>query len=402
MRAAPRFLIVTRSYKPRILIFSDFYLPGYKSGGGVRSLVNLVERLGDKFDFRVVARDHDGWTDKTPYDSVKINDWNQIGKARVFFLSKDQITLRNVKKLVEDAHPKSIYANSYFSTLTMFLVLLRKVGNFRGLPLIIGPGGELSTGSLNNKKSKKQIYLKISDALNLYENIIWRAASDFEKTEIERVQGKAEKIFIVPDMPPQRIFPEFDIGSKPRKKVGELNMVYLSRLHPVKNLKFLLEMLPSIEDKVVLDIFGPIDHHEYARECAEIIKNFPPHLKATMKGEVVHENVPGTLEKYNFFILPTTGESFAHIIPEALAAGCPLIISDRTPWKNLAKKGVGWDLPLEDESRWIEALKYCVNLSAAEYKEMALNARNYLNSWLADEAAVKTTEELFNYSLSVK
>jgi glycosyltransferase involved in cell wall biosynthesis len=402
LRAALRFWNVTRNYKPRILIFSDFYLPGYKSGGGVRSLVNLVERLGDKFEFRVVARDHDGWTDKTPYRTVKINDWNQIGKAQAFFLSKDQITLRNVKKLIEETSPKSIYANSYFGTLTMFLALLRKLGKFRDLPLIIGPGGELSTGSLNNKKGKKQVYLKMAGAINLYENVIWRAASDFEKNEIERIQGRGEQIFIVPDMPPKQIFPEFDIGRKPFKKKGELNLIYLSRLHPVKNLKFLLEILPNIEDKVVLDIFGPVDHHEYARECGEIIENFPPHLKVTLKGEVVHENVPRTLEKYNFFILPTTGESFAHIVPEALAAGCPLIISDRTPWKNLAAKGVGWDLPLEDKTRWIEVLKRCVKLDAAEYETLSRNARNYLNSWLADEAAEKTTEELFNYSLSVK
>lgn len=366
----------------------------------MRTLVNMVERLGDEFDFRIVTRDHDGKTDKTPYTNVRINDWNQIGKARVFYLSKDKIKLGSVKKLIEEVSPKSIYANSYFSTFTIFLVLLRKFGELRKLPLIVGPGGEFSAGSLNNKKNKKQVFLKTARALNLYENIIWRAAADFEKDEIKRMKGKGGRIFVAPDMPPKQIFPEFDFNRKPFKKKGELNMIYLSRLHPVKNLKFLLEMLPKIEDKVTLDVYGPVDNHEYVRECEQLIENLPPHLKVAVKGEVQHENVLPTLEKYNFFVLPTTGESFGHIIMEALAAGCPVIISDRTPWTDLQAKGIGWNLPLENEALWIDVLKNCVKMDAAHYREMSLCARNYLNNWLADGEIEKTTTDLFNYSLS--
>ena len=54
------------------------------------------------------------------------------------------------------------------------------------------------------------------------------------------------------------------------------------------------------------------------------------------------------LFEYHFFILPTLGENFGHVFIEALAAGCPLIISNRTPWLELEKKGIGWDIPLEN------------------------------------------------------
>jgi glycosyltransferase involved in cell wall biosynthesis len=386
--------------KPTVLIFCDFYLPGYKSGGGMRTLVNMVDRLGEKFDFRIVTRDHDGKTDKTQYKNVKINDWNEVGNAKVYYLSKDNIKLQTVKRLIEETHPKSIYVNSFFSTLAVFILLLRKLRRIPNLEIIVAPEGELAPGALGLKKNKKQLYLKFAKAIGLYKNVIWKATADFEKQEIEKVKGKGGKIFIAPNMPPKQIFPEFDLKNKPYKNSGELNVVYLSRLHPIKNLKFLLELLPNIKDKLYLDIFGPVDNHRYVEECEEIIKNLPENLNVRMKGEVSHENVTKTLEKYNFFVLPTQGESFGHIISEALAAGCPLIISDRTPWINLEEKGIGWDLPLDNKNKWIDTLNHCSSLGNAAYSDLATNARNYLNNWLADTEIEKATEDVLNYSLS--
>jgi len=179
-----------------------------------------------------------------------------------------------------------------------------------------------------------------------------------------------------------------------------LNIVYLSRLHPIKNLKFLLEILPNIKDKVYLDVFGPVDNHQYVEECEKLMSQLPENLNVRMKGEVAHENVNQTLEKYNFFVLPTEGESFGHIIAEALASGCPLIISNRTPWVNLEEKGIGWDLPLEDKNKWIDTLKYCIKLNNRDYLKLAANARNYLNEWLAEAKIEKNTEDVLNYSLT--
>ena len=232
----------------------------------MRTLVNMVDRLGEKFDFRIVTRDHDGKTDKTQYKTVKINDWNEVGNAKVFYLSKGNIKLKTIKKLVEEVQAKSIYINSFFSTLSVFVLLLRNLQQIPRSEIIVAPEGELAHGALGLKKNKKQLYLNFTRALGLYKNIIWKATADFEKEEIEKIKGKGGKIFIAPNMPPKQIFPEFRLKNKPYKKTGELNVVYLSRLHPIKNLKFLLELLPNIKDKVYLDVLGPVDNHQYVEE----------------------------------------------------------------------------------------------------------------------------------------
>jgi len=89
-----------------------------------------------------------------------------------------------------------------------------------------------------------------------------------------------------------------------------------------------------------------------------------------------------TLLNYHFLVLPSLGESFGHVIVEALAAGCPLIISDTTPWQRLEEKGIGWDIPLDDVGRWREILNLCLNMDDVTYRKMSLNARRFIEAWL--------------------
>jgi len=56
-----------------ILTFVGYYLPGYKAGGPIRTVANMVERLGNDFQFKIVTADRDlGDTDN--YSSVKIDE----------------------------------------------------------------------------------------------------------------------------------------------------------------------------------------------------------------------------------------------------------------------------------------------------------------------------------------
>ena len=73
-------------------------------------------------------------------------------------------------------------------------------------------------------------------------------------------------------------------------------------------------------------------------------------------GEAAHRDLQRRLSTYDVMILPTLGENFGHIIVEAWAAGCPVLISDRTPWRQLTSQGLGWDVPLDHEA-WIRAIR---------------------------------------------
>ena|ERR1039458_4437225 len=68
-----------------VLVLVGTYLPGYKTGGPIRSIANLVAALGEEFPFRIVTLDRD-LGDKAPFPGVVVNQWIQIGQADVLYL----------------------------------------------------------------------------------------------------------------------------------------------------------------------------------------------------------------------------------------------------------------------------------------------------------------------------
>ena len=67
--------------QPIILVFCDYYLPGYKAGGPVRSISQLVGALGKEFSFKVVTRDRDLGDDDS-YPGIETADLvREIGRA---------------------------------------------------------------------------------------------------------------------------------------------------------------------------------------------------------------------------------------------------------------------------------------------------------------------------------
>ncbi len=84
---------------------------------------------------------------------------------------------------------------------------------------------------------------------------------------------------------------------------------------------------------------------------------------------------------------------------ESLAAGCPLIISDKTPWLNLEEKEIGWDLALNKPEIWSEKLNYCISLDQKEYSRLSRNARKFAESMLSEKTTEADTVRILNYGL---
>jgi len=72
------------------------YLPGYKDGGPVRSIKNLIDRLGNEYDFHILTADRDHG-DTCPYPDIKVREWNQVGNAKVFYVEPGGFDAETVK-----------------------------------------------------------------------------------------------------------------------------------------------------------------------------------------------------------------------------------------------------------------------------------------------------------------
>jgi glycosyltransferase involved in cell wall biosynthesis len=378
--------------KPTILIFTEYYLPGSKGGGPIISIKNMVDALSDYYNFKIITLDRD-LGDSKRYSNIN-QGWNKVGKAQVLYLSPEELKIITFTSLFQKEDFDILYFNSFFSPYFTFKPLwayrclkLRK-------PVVIAPRGEFSPGALKIKPLIKRFYLLLAKHIFPKNRIIFQASSEMEKREIRKVIKKQE-IVIAPNL---RTQPKEDIGS-PDKSKGCLKAIFLSRISPKKNLDTALRILKNVKGKLTFDVYGPIEDKAYWHRCQSLMKLLPKNIKVVYKGQLSHKEVIPTMSNYHLFFFPTRGENYGHVIHEALLAGCPILISDQTPWQNPKEKGIGWNIPLNKEQEFIKALEYMISLSRNEFRKMSKSAREYGIRISKDKKVIQQNIELFNKSI---
>ncbi|QAA34736.1 glycosyltransferase family 4 protein [Clostridium manihotivorum] len=359
--------------KKKVLILNGQYIPGYKGGGPIQSCLNMVENLAEKFEFLVLTADRDYKSDK-PYENIKINQWNCVGQAKVFYMSPEMQTLGGFRKLLNETEFDSIYLNGFFSPIfTIKPLILRRLGRLRKVNIILTPRGDF-TGGCENKKIKKYTYILLCRLIGLYRNVRWHATSKLEEKDIKKRFPKAD-VFVVPNLPAK-----FEVREPAiHKRTGELRLVFVSRIFPKKNIKFALEVLKKVKiGNVIFDIYGPMEDKAYWQECENIIKELPENVKVSYKGEVSHSEVPHIFEKYHAFFFPTLGENYGHVIVEAMMNNCLMILSKGvTPWDDCDGNG-GFIESLSNKDGFRDIIGRLVDIDDKEFRELTCKNREYV------------------------
>lgn len=375
--------------KPVVLAFVPYYLPAYKSGGPVRTIANMVEMLGDQLDFRIVTSDRDA-REINPFTYITVQSWNLVGKALVYYVDRNKLTLGEVRRLILNTPHDILYLNSFLSYhFTQKPILTRKMYSRSPQPAVIAPRGEFSQGALAIKRLKKQLYLRLVKMIGLYRNITWQASSEFEADDIRRTMGStAKKIIIAPDLPTISTIGvnERDIRLAENEK---LKIVFVARISPKKNLDLALQVLSQITIPVQFNIYGSVSDQNYWRQCQEFTKNMPSNIEVCYHGVVEHAEVFNVLAENDLYFLPTHGENYGHSIIEALMAGVPVLISDQTPWQDLDHAGVGWVRSLDD----IEAYKEIIEQFAMTEVSLRMAQRERSRNYATKVAKNSTIKE---------
>jgi len=103
---------------------------------------------------------------------------------------------------------------------------------------------------------------------------------------------------------------------------------------------------------------------------------------------------------HDLFFLPTRGENFGHVIHEALNAGLPVLISDRTPWSGVTAAGAGWALPLTAPEPFVRVIEQVAALDAPSRDALGRRAAAYGRDNGLDASAVADNVRLFTGALA--
>jgi len=363
--------------KASILTFVPYYLPGYKSGGPIRSIKNMVERMSRNFNFKIVTSDRDA-TDTSSYNGIKSDTWIRVGEANVYYSSRQGRSFCQLYKILNNTTYDILYLSSvFFFDFTIKPLLLRRLFLLPQKPIVLAARGEFSKGALAIKSLKKKSFLSFARAIGLYSGLTWQASSSLEAKDIRRVMGDNVSVSIAPNLAPANDPPDVRHKVKPR---GQLRVLFLSRISPKKNLHRALELLSKVNATVKYTIVGPVRDKAYWVKCQNIINNLPKHITVEYRGSVPHSEVSGIMADHDLFFMPTAGENYGHVIQEALAAGTPVLISDQTPWRGLEEKSVGWDFSLAYPSKFVGAIEACAQKEPSTYMKW----RQHVAAWQAD------------------
>ena len=384
----------------KILIFAPYFIPAFKAGGPVKSIKNIIELLGDEFEFLIVTRDRDiGDTDS--YKNISTNQWVAYDKVKVFYLPPKNLTLLDFSRLIKDSSCDVLYLNSFFDkNFTIKVLLAHKIFVFKKVPIILAPRGEFSIGALQIETRKKQLFIWGATLLGLYKNIVWHASTGLEKKDILSVFSvNASQVRIAKNLPSKLKIPDIK-KSYLVPSDNALKIIFLSRISQKKNLDYALRVLQNIQSPVCFDIYGPVEDLEYWSLCKELIKKMPNNVVVNYHGSVKPEEVSTIFSSQDLFFFPTRGENYGHVIAESLLVGTPVLLSDQTPWRNLEKDSLGLDLSLSDNNSFADAIEYYCNLKVEE--RVKLREKIQINAYerIFNAKDIEANKELFLFAIN--
>jgi len=376
--------------KPQVLAFIDWYKPFFKAGGPVRSMVNLVDHLHERVDFHIVTGDRDYTAASSPKELVRDGWTTEDACERVWHASPKQRTLKQWNALLHERAWDVVYINGLYSKWSTIapLWILRRSKQRR----IVAVRGMLAKGPMKQGAAKKRAFLLAMKTTGCFKGVEFQATNAEEAEDIKRWVGKDVKVHLVPNL--GRKLDRQD-PMPIEKKPGELRLVSVGRIAPEKNTLFAVERLMKVEGNVRFDLYGTVYDQAYYKRCLEAVARLPKNVTVVMHGHIEEDQVARAIGEAHALFMPSVGENFGHTMLEALVAGRPLLISDRTPWKDLESKQAGWDLPLEEPERFTVQIRMLVDIDQAGLEQLTDGASRLAARYLSDSMNTERSFALF-------
>lgn len=373
-----------RPIKKKIFITIPWFLPAFRAGGPIRSIANLVDQF-DTVEYWIFTSDHD--VTGIGLANVDTGQWTDYNAHTKVWYAKKGRTSQQLTRQVEIIQPDVIFMVGLYSWyFTMVPLLFCKAPG-----KILSVRGMLHPGALGQKNSKKKLYIRALKLFGLHNKVWFHATDAEEKAYIQDQFGQKARVEIAGNIPIQSSFTS--INPKVR---GELKLVTLALISPMKNILAVLKALRIVKARVSYEIYGAIKHDEYWEQCRAEIRRLPDHIAVDYKGVIPFTLTGSALISNHVFIMPSESENFGHAIYESLGCGRPVITSLNTPWNHLRERCAGINVDPKDTNQIAEAINYFAMMDEETLEVWSKNAVDYSNEKFDLQKTLKDYERMFS------
>lgn len=327
----------------RICLVSSSFYPATFYGGPIYATWDLSRKLSSN-DVEIYV----STTDSNGKSRLDIEKNRFIQKEERLFVKYyyeqiiNRISLSFIFGIWSDIKNSDLvyiqYLFHYTVLFSLFFSLIQRK------KIVISPRGSFSSFTLSNK-------LPILKALwlNLFidpfwRSITWHASSYLEYNDIKK-RFPHSKIEVINDGIDFASFQKFKKYKKhlllekyTNTRFEDISNIFFSmgRLHPIKDFGLLIDAFALFiknDKNAKLIIAGGDDG------AAEKLKQQIIYLKLQnsvfLIGHIDFEDKKTLLNNCDYFTLASKFESFGIVIAEALSCGKPILLSNKTPWKDL-------------------------------------------------------------------
>jgi glycosyltransferase involved in cell wall biosynthesis len=278
--------------------------------------------------------------------------------------------LQNIDKF-DAIHVHSIF--SYSSTTSMLIARLKRI------PYMVRTIGQLNKWSLTQSRLKKMLMLLLIEKSNLLKSFAIHVTSRTEMEDLKLVCNHENILCLELGVTVAKIRSPLN-----HLKYQKIRFVFLSRIHPKKQLDKLLEafsILYNTYNKTSWHLFIAGDGDcEYICSLKKLADEYGINDFIQWMGHLDEGEKVSLLRTCDWFVLPSISENFGLSVVEALANGLPVIISPEVGISDIiVENKVG--LVTSASFTLVEALGISLQGAPMEMREAALKLVQERFSW---------------------
>jgi len=327
-----------------------------RRGGPSQAAIEMVNALRlRQVDASIVTTNDDceslltdlpigGWTSYGGVPVLAFPRWNPpIGVLKEYIFSShlNRWLPGNIRNF-DIIHVHALF--SFPSTVAMMHARRARI------PYLLRTIGQLSPWSLAQSKLRKQLMLKLVERRNLDSASLLHFTTTLERDECFTAFGQSFPSLV---LPLGVRLPSLLPAAKPKR--DGLRLLFLSRLHPKKQLEVLLKGLALFQSDYPqaiwqLDIAGA-GEPAYLASLQKLAVQLNLSHRCRWLGHVQGDAKTSLLQQADWFLLPSAAENFGIAVVEALAAGTPVIVSPQVAVADLiVAAGAGLVCPSDPAS----------------------------------------------------
>jgi len=325
----------------RVLHVTPYFAPAYVYGGPPRSILGLCRGLqtaGVEVEVLTTTANAPRDLPASPtegdwFEGVRVR-YVRRSRPRLFFAAPLGDPLEAALDRVDLCHVHGLWnAPEWLAT---------RAARARQIPYLLSPRGMLLEGALAHHRWRKRVLLPLLEADAIEQAARLHATSAEEARQLAKF-ARPSKIFVAPngiDVVAARA-PRAGIRHRARLGPADPIVLFLGRIHPMKRLDLLADAVARVRQDnplVRLVVAGP----DEKRTLASLEPALAPLGDSVrLLGEVNENEKWSWIHEASVLVCCSDSENFGLSVGEAMAAGCPVVVTRTCPWPDIERAGAG-------------------------------------------------------------